>query len=840
MSDTSNTESTTVKVKTIQEIQDSLKEGRAICKAAQNLVNCLNYNHNAEFLTHHPPTEYCYPEWNKDYHICWPLTQVNQTKRLACNSINPTIDDSIIEEYFKTTENDLIRECQYNPVTQKAEWSSINDRKCVEANMNVLQQLDTGDYNIQDYEDTYQYDYDTSSILNSENADTNFNQTPSNLNINDYQYSDDSIYNGENTVMNDDYSYYSSSSSNLPDLDFSNNSTTESMLMLSTHNNTNPSTQFIQFSLNIYITFSFISLTAIICALFLFCMIPNKCIRIYLHINLLISFGFKYVTFFCHKFIDDVREIHDKYINSADRMFMEDMIWTPRNKTHINYKSIQEQLYDFMVKNGYMNDVANLNSHSLQTQSLPQNLQVITNNINPDDIINSNNNNLLSTNSLLNDTIYNVTSTEIFHNLTTTQSSILNSTFSSPTNTVFNSSHNLNLLENTHHPYTSNRSIRSYLNSNQHGLHENFTVDMKLTQLSNMIDNNYVCDLIQNDDTIRLKQELYTISLQYTILSNHAWACIEGLYLFMLYRDGLITSNILRKSPVFFISLGWGVPAFFVTLWTLTWKFMDGTDIITKTEMSWYDIIYIQVPLLLSTIMNLLIVIYIISDLRKKLNVMMRHSLVSQGLRNQTHSATGSVGTTTDSKTYFAYQTKVKLTRATMSLIPLLGLHYFITVILSSCDENFVKKSIPGKMIQLVEVILGSIQGFLVAFLYGLASREVKHEMKTRWDKILTNASLNKDAKRRGSSHKLLPFGRTSHRNSSMKNPNLNPNTSMVEISSDPNSDQNNRLLNDPPGSQTSHNLNININLNIDNGRGTGYISTLEVSIHKRDRVESA
>ena len=92
-----------------------------------------------------------------------------------------------------------------------------------------------------------------------------------------------------------------------------------------------------------------------------------------------------------------------------------------------------------------------------------------------------------------------------------------------------------------------------------------------------------------------------------------------------------------------------------------------------------------------------------------------------------------------------------------MSLMPLLGIHYFLTIIIEQCGDHFLA-TIPGKMVQLIEVLIGSTQGFLVAVLYGLASREVKHEIRTKWEKMWTEVKLTKDAKRRNSTHKLLPI----------------------------------------------------------------------------------
>ncbi|XP_048407752.1 glucagon-like peptide 1 receptor isoform X2 [Stegostoma tigrinum] len=164
------------------------------------------------------------------------------------------------------------------------------------------------------------------------------------------------------------------------------------------------------------------------------------------------------------------------------------------------------------------------------------------------------------------------------------------------------------------------------------------------------------------------------IFLHYSVLCTYHWLLVEGLFLYFLLIVSVFTE---QKCFLVYLLIGWGVPLIFVFPWIIV-KFLQENSGCWRqnTNMSFWWIV--RSPMLLVIIINFAIFIRIII------------LLVSKMRSHQTHN--------TDFKN--------RLTKSTLILIPLLGVHEIFFIFIT--DEN--AKGILRYIKLFVELLFGSIQ----------------------------------------------------------------------------------------------------------------------------------
>ncbi|XP_017271583.1 glucagon-like peptide 2 receptor [Kryptolebias marmoratus] len=190
------------------------------------------------------------------------------------------------------------------------------------------------------------------------------------------------------------------------------------------------------------------------------------------------------------------------------------------------------------------------------------------------------------------------------------------------------------------------------------------------------------------------------VCMEYFVACNYFWLLVEAIFLHTLLFTAVLTKRRLLKK---YMLLGWGTPVLFVTPWTVVKILYDNTGcwLIINRWFWWI----IRGPITLSVLIIFFIFIKILMLLLSKLKA--------------------------DQVKFTDY--RYSLARATLVLIPLLGIHEVVfTVLLDECVEGSSRYAR-----NFIHLTLSSFQGFLVAVLYCFANGEVQAELKKRWQLFL-------------------------------------------------------------------------------------------------------
>ncbi|XP_027758283.1 glucagon receptor-like [Empidonax traillii] len=187
------------------------------------------------------------------------------------------------------------------------------------------------------------------------------------------------------------------------------------------------------------------------------------------------------------------------------------------------------------------------------------------------------------------------------------------------------------------------------------------------------------------------------VLMQYCILANHYWFLVEAIYLYKLLIGAVFSEKNYYRL---YLYLGWGTPVVFVVPWMAAKYLKENAECWALNEnMAYWWII--RIPILLASLINLLIFMRILKVILAKLRA------------NQ--------------KGYADY--KLRLAKATLTLIPLFGIHEVVFIFATDEQTTGILRYIKV----FFTLFLNSFQGFLVAVLYCFANKEVKSEMKKKW-----------------------------------------------------------------------------------------------------------
>ncbi|XP_045081644.1 glucagon-like peptide 2 receptor [Coregonus clupeaformis] len=190
------------------------------------------------------------------------------------------------------------------------------------------------------------------------------------------------------------------------------------------------------------------------------------------------------------------------------------------------------------------------------------------------------------------------------------------------------------------------------------------------------------------------------MSMEYFVACNYFWLLVEAIFLHTLLFTAVLTKRRLLKR---YMLIGWGTPFVFVVPWTIT-KVLFENEGCWANRDGWIWWI-IRSPITLSVLIIFYIFIKILLLLLSKLKA--------------------------DQVRFTDY--RYSLARATLVLIPLLGIHEVVfTFLVDECVDGSSRYAR-----NFINLTLSSFQGFLVSVLYCFSNGEFQAELKKHWQQFL-------------------------------------------------------------------------------------------------------
>ncbi|CAM9134741.1 unnamed protein product [Bubo scandiacus] len=191
---------------------------------------------------------------------------------------------------------------------------------------------------------------------------------------------------------------------------------------------------------------------------------------------------------------------------------------------------------------------------------------------------------------------------------------------------------------------------------------------------------------------------------QYCVGANYGWLLAEGLFLHKLLVLAAFSGE--RCLPAFLL-LGWGAPVLFVVPWVVVRYFYENEGCWERNEKPavWW---IIRCPILMAVAVNFVVFVRIVRILVAKV----RAHQVSRG------------------------DTRVRLARSTLTLIPLLGVHEVAFALVGEGQGGGTLR-----LVQLcLQLLLSSSQGLVVSVLYCFVNKEVQAEVRRGWQRCRLGA----------------------------------------------------------------------------------------------------
>ncbi|CAK8683444.1 unnamed protein product [Clavelina lepadiformis] len=187
--------------------------------------------------------------------------------------------------------------------------------------------------------------------------------------------------------------------------------------------------------------------------------------------------------------------------------------------------------------------------------------------------------------------------------------------------------------------------------------------------------------------------------MHYAIIANYFWLLAEGVYLQLL----LVFSMSEYKYFPMFMAFGWGGPWIPVGVW-VTLRIALANDGCWERYDEYRAYWALDIPVIISIVVNFVIFVNIVRILVSKLRA-----------KNMT-------------RTDYKY----RLAKSTLALIPLLGIHYIVFLVVT--NETVGSDSITLHVKVAFEMIFTSFQGCLIAILYCFLNGEVQTEIVKLWN----------------------------------------------------------------------------------------------------------
>ncbi|XP_044733701.1 calcitonin gene-related peptide type 1 receptor-like [Chrysoperla carnea] len=204
--------------------------------------------------------------------------------------------------------------------------------------------------------------------------------------------------------------------------------------------------------------------------------------------------------------------------------------------------------------------------------------------------------------------------------------------------------------------------------------------------------------------------QILHVVLHYFLLTNYTWMLCEGFYLHTVLISAFVSEGRLLK---WLIALGWGMPFVAIVVYTIA----RGRDY-NGSQQCWINdspfLTILIVPGGISMFLNVVFLCNIVRVLLIK-------------LRGGPH-VQGACGPS---------RTALQAFRATLLLVPLLGLHYFLT------PFNPPPKHPWAKTYEVTSAISASFQGLCVATLFCFCNGEVMAQIRRRWRNVMFRPRAN-------------------------------------------------------------------------------------------------
>ncbi|XP_073985669.1 calcitonin gene-related peptide type 1 receptor-like isoform X2 [Rhodnius prolixus] len=215
--------------------------------------------------------------------------------------------------------------------------------------------------------------------------------------------------------------------------------------------------------------------------------------------------------------------------------------------------------------------------------------------------------------------------------------------------------------------------------------------------------------------------QLLHILVQYFLVATYLWMFCEGLYLHTLLVVTFVTES---KVMPFLHLIGWGVPAILVTIYAILRMSNKEDSVhcwIHESLYSWT----LSGPVLVSMIANFVFLINIVRLLLTKLHTTAQTSPRSS-FKESKNASIRSKRSTISTQSAPSGRTK-KAVRATLILIPLLGLQYIVTPFRPNQGTPW------EYAYQVTSALVASCQGLCVALLFCFCNGEVVAVMRKKW-----------------------------------------------------------------------------------------------------------
>uniref|UniRef100_A0A3Q3AJQ3 Glucagon receptor-like n=1 Tax=Kryptolebias marmoratus TaxID=37003 RepID=A0A3Q3AJQ3_KRYMA len=187
------------------------------------------------------------------------------------------------------------------------------------------------------------------------------------------------------------------------------------------------------------------------------------------------------------------------------------------------------------------------------------------------------------------------------------------------------------------------------------------------------------------------------VLMQYCVLANHYCFFGEAVYLYSILVSSIFIDN---NKFLPYLCLGWGTPLLFVVPWVVVKILKENKECWAINEnMNYWWII--RFPVLFASLVNFLIFLKILGIILSKLRA-----------NNQGQ--------------YPDY--KLRLAKATLTLIPLFGVHEVLFVFATDEQTTGVLRYIKV----FFTLFISSFQGLLVAVLYCFANKKVQTELRRK------------------------------------------------------------------------------------------------------------